>query len=123
MSLLDKPVSFLASCNPDQSRKFYEDVLKLKCLSVDPYALVFDCVRTTLRIQIVDNVPYVAYTVLGWEVDDIEQCVKRLSSDGVKFETFEGLVQNDLEIWSSPSGVSVAWFKDPDGNILSLTQQ
>jgi len=122
MTTLDKPVAFLATANADKSRHFYETVLMLKCLSDDPFALVFDLGATTLRIQKVDSVPHVGYTVLGWEVTDIEKHVYALSQSDVQFEKFSGLQQDDLGIWSAPGGASVAWFKDPDGNTLSLTE-
>jgi len=88
----------------------------------DPFALVFDLGGTTLRIQKVELIPEVNYTVLGWEVDNIRQCVDELSGKGVKFEKISQLAQDELGIWVAPSGASVAWFKDPDGNTLSLTE-
>jgi len=83
---------------------------------------VFDLGATTLRIQKVESVPEVNYTVLGWEVLDIKQCVAELTQKGVQFEKFSQLPQDELGVWNSPSGASIAWFKDPDGNTLSLTQ-
>jgi len=122
MTRLSKPVSFIASANPVESRAFYESTLNLKCLSDDPFALVFDLVGCTLRIQKVESVPDVNYTVLGWEVDDVRQLVTELSNKGIRFEIFTQLSQDELGIWSSPGGALVAWFKDPDGNTLSLTE-
>jgi len=122
MAILGTPVSFIATANAVESRKFYEAVLNLQCLSEDPFALVFDLGSTTLRIQKVESVPEVNYTVLGWEVANIQQRVKELAKNGVRFETFAQLPQDDLGIWCSPGGASVAWFKDPDGNTLSLTE-
>lgn len=97
--------------------------MKLQCLSEDPYALEFDLGSSTLRVQIVEAIPDIDYTVLGWEVTDIQQSVQELTEVGVKFELYQQLEQNELGIWYSPSGASVAWFKDPDGNTLSLTQR
>ena len=122
MTILKKPISFIASVNSDESRYFYETVLGLKCLSDDPYALVFDLGRTTLRIQKIESIPDVSYTVLGWEVENIRQCITELSSKGVQFKKFSQLSQDELGVWSSPSGALVAWFKDPDGNLLSMTE-
>jgi len=122
MTRLSKPVSFIASANPVESRAFYESTLNLKCLSDDPFALVFDLVGCPLRIQKVESVPDVNYTVLGWEVDDVRQLVTELSNKGIRFEIFTQLSQDELGIWSSPGGALVAWFKDPDGNTLSLTE-
>ncbi|MBX2886940.1 MAG: VOC family protein [Granulosicoccus sp.] len=122
MTLLKKPVSFIATANSDKSRHFYEKVLDLQCLSDDPYALVFALADSTLRIQKVDSVADVGYTVLGWEVDDIEESVAGLTSKGIKFAKFSQLPQDDNGIWNAPGGARVAWFKDPDGNTLSLTE-
>jgi len=122
MTTLNTPVSFIATAKPAESRHFYETKLSLKCQSEDPYALVFDIGNTTLRIQKVESVPEVNYTVLGWEVADIQDCVAGLCKQGVQFEKFSHLPQDELGVWSSPSGAFVAWFKDPDGNTLSLTE-
>ena len=120
--MIGTPISFIATVNPVDCRYFYETVLGLSCLSEDPFALVFDLGTSTLRIQKVDSVPVISYTVLGWEVSNIQNCVSELSDNGVVFEKFSTLPQNELGIWVSPSGASVAWFKDPDGNTLSLTE-
>lgn len=122
MTSLKTAVSFIATANPVESHYYYETVLSLKCLSQDSFALVFDLGDTTLRIQIVESIPLVSYTVLGWEVDNITKCVEELSMKGVHFETFSQLPQDELGIWRSPSGASIAWFKDPDRNTLSLTE-
>ena len=122
MTILDKPVSFIATANSVDSRNFYETVLGLRCLSDDPFALVFDLGGTTLRIQKVESIPEVNYTVHGWEVANIRKSVDELSKKGVSFEKFEQLPQDESGIWCAPGGASVAWFKDPDGNTLSLTE-
>ena len=122
MTMPGKPISFIATSKPTDSRHFYETTLGLACLSEDPFAIVFDLGSTTLRIQKVESIPHVDFTVLGWEVSDIKSCVAQLSGTGVQFEKFAQLPQDDAGIWSSPSGASIAWFKDPDGNTLSLTQ-
>jgi hypothetical protein len=75
-----------------------------------------------LRIQKVKKLQPAPYTALGWLVPDIRAAVESLTSRGVRFERYEGVPQNDLGIWAAPSGAQVAWFKDPSGNILSLTQ-
>ncbi len=63
-----------------------------------------------------------SYTILGWEVDAIEKAVTELNSRGVVFERFAGMAQDTLGVWNAPGGSKVAWFKDPDGNVLSLSQ-
>lgn len=122
MTISGTPISFIATAKSDESRYFYENSLGLRCLSDDPFALVFDLGSTTLRIQKVDSIPEANFTVLGWEVPDIRKCVEELSDKGVRFEKFPQLPQDETGVWSSPAGALVAWFKDPDGNTLSLTE-
>ena len=122
MPNLGTPISFLATVDSVKSRNFYETVLSLHCLSDDPFALVFDLGGTTLRIQKVESIPEVNHTVLGWEVSDIRSIVEELSRKGARFERFKQLSQDELGVWQSPGGASVAWFQDPDGNTLSLTE-
>lgn len=115
-------VAFVATTNADNAKEFYADLLGLTLESEDDYALVFDANGTMLRIQKTESVTPPAYTVLGWHVDDIARLATSLAEQGVQFERFAGLEQDDLGIWTTPGGSRVAWFKDPDGNILSLTQ-
>ncbi len=122
MTIFDSPISFIATVNSVESRYFYETVLSLLCLSDDSFALVFDLGGTTLRIQKVESIPEVNYTVLGWEVVNIRKCVDELSKKGVRFEKFSQLPQDELGVWCAPNGALVAWFRDPDGNTLSLTE-
>ena len=117
-----KLIGFVATQNPARAREFYEKTLGLTLVSEDPFSLVFDANRTMLRVQKVQEVAPAAYTVLGWAVPDIQAEVIELSKRGVRFEHYEGLAQDPLGIWTSPSGAKVTWFKDPDGNTLSLTQ-
>ena len=122
MPHLDNPVLFLATANPDRSRAFYERVLGLTFVADEPPALVFKVGDRMLRIQKVERVHAAPYTALGWAVPDIRQTVRELSSAGVAFERFAGTNQDSDGIWQAPSGASVAWFKDPEGHVLSLTQ-
>ena len=115
-------ISFVATSNPDRARNFYEKVLGLTFVSDDGFALVFDLNGSMLRIQIVEKVEPHFYTALGWNVADIGNEVAELTKRGVRFERYEGMNQDPDGIWKSPSGARVAWFKDPDGNVLSLTQ-
>jgi len=75
-----------------------------------------------LRVQRVEQVTPVSYTVLGWEVEDIGQSVTELVEKGVSFEHFPFLTQDKTAIWTTPDGVRVAWFEDPNGNMISITQ-
>ena len=119
-----KIVAFVATADPKKAMAFYRDTLGLTLVAEQlPFALVFDAHGTTLRVQIVDQVIPARYTSLGWRVDDIVVAVKALEKAGVRFERYEGMGQDELGIWSSPSGAKVAWFKDPEGNTLSIGQQ
>jgi catechol 2,3-dioxygenase-like lactoylglutathione lyase family enzyme len=117
-----KLISFVATQNPAEARKFYADTLGLKFVSNDPFAIVFDVHGTMLRVQKVPELVTASHTVLGWDVPDISAAVKELTSKGIRFERYDGLGQDASGIWTSPAGGKIAWFKDPDGNVLSLTQ-
>ena len=116
------PVSFITTVNAEAARKFYESTLGLKFISDEQFALLFDLNGHWLRVAIADEFEPANHTVLGWNVIDIASTVKDLVARGVIFEAFEGMPQDEYGIWDSPSGAKVAWFKDPDGNCLSLTQ-
>jgi catechol 2,3-dioxygenase-like lactoylglutathione lyase family enzyme len=137
-----KMIGFVATRKPEAARKFYEKTLGLKFVSEDPFAIVFEVegressnrVASSqesgdgtwsgimLRVQKVEALTPAGYTVLGWDVADIRSEVEELVKKGVKFERYDFLEQDELGVWSAPSGAKVAWFKDPDGNMLSLTQ-
>jgi catechol 2,3-dioxygenase-like lactoylglutathione lyase family enzyme len=122
ISHLNNPVLFLATANAEQSRTFYEGVLGLTFIADEPPALVFQVGASMLRIQKVGKVHTDPYTALGWAVPDICQTVRDLRAAGVVFQRYEGLNQDTDGIWNAPSGALVAWFRDPDGHVLSLTQ-
>lgn len=122
MTSLDKPILFLATANAERSRAFYERVLGLDFVADELPALVFQVGHSMLRIQKVDRVHKVPYTVLGWSVPDIQRSVHQLRAAGVVFQRYEGMTQDNDGIWHAPSGALVAWFQDPDGHTLSLTQ-
>ena len=92
-------------------------------MSTGELACVFDCTGTELRVTLVDSAAAAPYTVLGWNVPDIAGAVRDLAGRGVEFVRYPALQQDALGIWSAPSGARVAWFRDPDGNTLSLTQR
>ena len=117
-----KIVCFVATAKPAAAKKFYRDVLGLSLVEESPFAIVFAANGMTLRVQKVENVSPAPYTALGWEVDDVQAAIKRLNKKGIDFERYPVMGQDELGIWSAPSGAWVAWFKDPDGNVLSLTQ-
>src|SRR5258707_1473258 len=115
-------VAFVATSDPSRAKAFYRDVLGLLLMSEDEYALVFDAHGTMLRVAIAGEIVLAPYTVLGWQVEDIDATVRGLAAKDVKFERYPWMEQDDLGIWSAPSGAKVAWFKDPDGNPLSVSQ-
>ena len=122
MTTLNNPVLFLATANAERARAFYEGVLGLTFVADEPPALVFRVGESMLRIQKVERVHAVPYTALGWAVSDIRRTVRDLKEAGVVFQRYEGLNQDEEEIWAAPSGALVAWFRDPEGHMLSLTQ-
>jgi catechol 2,3-dioxygenase-like lactoylglutathione lyase family enzyme len=122
MSSNGKVVAFVATKDSVRARKFYEGVLELRIVHEDEFALVVDANGTPLRITKVRDMVVAPYTVLGWEVSDVVARVKTLQARGVSFERYDFLEQDPLGTWTAPSGARVAWFKDPDGNVLSLSQ-
>ena len=117
-----KLVAFVATLDPVRAKDFYGRVLGLRLTIEDNFALVFDANGTTLRVSVVRELAPAGYTVLGWLVPDIRQTVRELTERSVVFQRFDGLEQDELGIWSAPGGAKVAWFRDPDGNTLSVTQ-
>jgi catechol 2,3-dioxygenase-like lactoylglutathione lyase family enzyme len=117
-----KVVAFAATSRPESAKSFYERTLGLRLITDDPFAVVFDANGTMLRVQKVQSHTPPDYTVLGWKVADIRAEMEELTRRGVKFERYEGLGQDESGVWTSPAGGKIAWFKDPDGNVLSLTQ-
>lgn len=115
-------VAFVATTDADGAKAFYRDRLGLRLVKEDPIALAFDAGGTKLRVQIVAKVAPPPYTVLGWEVDDIATTVEGLQQADVRVERFAGIPQDELGIWTSTDGTRVAWFKDPEGHILSVSQ-
>ncbi|HEY2408386.1 MAG TPA: VOC family protein [Polyangiaceae bacterium] len=115
-------VAFIATRDGVVARQFYEKTLGLRLISDEPWVLVFDANGTTLRIQKVDAFTPFPFTALGWTVPSIEALVGALEKQGIKLERYDGMKQDARGIWRSPSGARVAWFKDPDGNTLSVTE-
>jgi catechol 2,3-dioxygenase-like lactoylglutathione lyase family enzyme len=115
-------VAFAATTNFAVARFFYGDTLGLRLMSETPFALEFKATGGVLRITKVETVVVAPYTTLGWDVDDITSTVGALTGRGVRFERYTALTQDAHGVWRSPGGAWIAWFKDPDGNLLSLTQ-
>ena len=117
-------IAFAPTTDPAKARAFYEGVLGLRLVSDEqPFALVFDANGTMLRVTVVPELTPQPFTILGWRVANIEATVDRLASAGAEFQRYKGVNDSDPRaIWNSPSGARVAWFKDPDGNVLSVTE-
>lgn len=118
----EKIMSFVGVSNADKARAFYRDTLGLTMLYEDGFALVFDVGGTMLRVTLVGEVRPQPYTVLGWQVNDATSMAQALASAGVKPERYPHVEQDADGIWTAPGGAKIAWFKDPDGNILSIAQ-
>ena len=115
-------VAFVAATDLPRARAFYEQTLGLPVLEHNDVACVLDAHGTMLRVTAVPEVARAGYTVLGWRVADIAAATRELTARGVTFLRYEGMSQDEHGIWTAPDGAQVAWFADPDGNTLSLTQ-
>lgn len=116
------PIAFVAVTSADRAKKFYGQVLGLRLIGEDPFAVVFESGGVQLRLSIVPQVVTVPYTGLGWQVDDIGAMAAKLAVAGVQPQRYPGLVQDAQGVWTSPAGAKVLWFADPDGNTLSVTE-
>lgn len=119
---LSKIIGFVTTTKPAEAIAFYRDRLGFRLLADDHFALVLDANGTMLRVVKAQTFTPQQGTVLGWEVPDIESGVTELAAKGISFNRFPGLPQDDHGIWNAPNGDRVAWFSDPDGNVLSLSQ-
>jgi catechol 2,3-dioxygenase-like lactoylglutathione lyase family enzyme len=115
-------VAFVGVSDLDVAERFYGETLGLDLDDQRPFSLVATVGTTSLRITAVAQVHAAPYTVLGWNVPDIEAAVDLLTLRGVEFTRYEGFEQDSRGIWTAPSGARVVWFLDPDGNNLSVSQ-
>lgn len=116
-------IGFVSIVDVSRARDFYRNTLGLRLVTEEPpFALVFEANGIMLRLGMAKELPPAHGTVLGWQVPEIAATVRSLGQAGVRFERFQGMDQDELGIWTSPSGAKVAWFKDPDGNILSVSE-
>lgn len=115
-------IGFVATTDSKRAREFYERKLGFQFVSDDAFALVMMAGETMIRVSKVREFTPAAFTVLGWEVQDIKAMVSRLRERGVIFERYPFIQDQELAIWTAPTGDRVAWFKDPDGNVLSVSQ-
>ncbi|AXC13699.1 putative cell wall protein [Acidisarcina polymorpha] len=116
-------IGFVSIVDVNRAKVFYRDTLGLQLVMEEPpFALVFDANGIMLRLGMAKEIPPAHGTVLGWQVPEITEAVKDLAQAGVRFERYPGMDQDELNVWTSPTGAKVAWFKDPDGNILSISE-
>jgi catechol 2,3-dioxygenase-like lactoylglutathione lyase family enzyme len=115
-------VTFIPTTDADAARRFYEEVLGLAFVLDDGFAVVLEHENITLRVVRVEGLTPQPFTVLGFRVDDVAAEARALAARGVVFERFPGMDQDELGVWRPvPGGQGVAWFKDPDGNLLSIS--
>jgi catechol 2,3-dioxygenase-like lactoylglutathione lyase family enzyme len=115
-------VAFVPITDTAKARAFYEGVLGLHFVKDDGFAMVLDANGIMVRAAKMKEVKPAEFTILGWQVTDIENVVRSLQKEGVHFEIFGFFKQDELGIWTAPTGDKIAWFKDPDGNTLSVSQ-
>jgi catechol 2,3-dioxygenase-like lactoylglutathione lyase family enzyme len=115
-------VAFVPTKDSGKARDFYEGVLGLRFVKDDGFAMVLDANGIMIRVAKVPQFTPAQFTILGWQVKDIAKVVQELQKNGVRCEIFGFFKQDELGIWTAPTGDKVAWFKDPDGNILSVSE-
>jgi len=115
-------IAFTGTTDLRQARVFYERTLGLPVIEQNDFACVFDANGTMLRVTTVAEVARAGYTILGWRVPDIAAIMRGLTARGIVFMRYDGMDQDQNGVWTTPGGDKVAWFADPDGNVLSLTQ-
>ena len=117
------PVAFLSVSERDRALTFYRDVLGFELRSSDGFGDFVQLQGALLRITVLPDFHASPHPVLGWNVHDVIATVRSMRDRGVVFIVYEGMGQDDLGIWTAPDGqAKVAWFADPDGNVLSLSQ-
>ena len=116
-------IGFVPISDVDRSVAFYRDKLGLRFVSDEsPFAVVFEANGLMLRLGLGSQQKPAGGTILGWQVRDISAVVQQLSQAGVVFERYNFLQQDEFGVWTTPTGAKVAWFKDPDGNVLSVSE-
>jgi len=115
-------VAFVPTKDAEKARAFYEGALGLKFIKDDGFAMVLDANGIMIRVAKMKDFTPAQFTILGWQVTGIEKIVAGLQAKGVHSEIFGFFKQDPLGIWTAPTGDKVAWFKDPDGNILSVSE-
>jgi len=116
-------IGFIPTTDFTRAKEFFRDKVRLRFTGQeDQFALVFESAGVMIRVVKVGDFTPAGFTILGWRVKDIDETVAAMTKRGVTFERFPGMQQDTHGIWTAPSGARVAWFKDPDGNVLSVSQ-
>ena len=115
-------IGFLLTKDYEKARAFYEGTLGFEFVSLDQFALVMQAGKSMIRIVKVPTFTALPSTVLGWQVDDVEKIVDWLVKRGVVFDKYPFVQDKERGIWTAPGGSKIAWFKDPDGNVLSVSE-
>ncbi len=115
--------AFIPVSDSERAKTFYQDVLGLTLLEDTPFAVVFRTPGGTLRLAKTPDFKPQPFSLVGWVVPDLDADMAALKGKGVHFERFDGLPQNEQGVWTVPDGTRICWFRDPDGNLLSLTQE
>jgi predicted enzyme related to lactoylglutathione lyase len=115
-------IAFIPTKDAARARVFYEEQLGLRFVSDDSFAVVMDANGTMVRIARVGEFTPAPFTILGWQVEDIHRAITEMISKGLQFTRYSFLQQSEDGVWTAPDGTKVAWFSDPDGNTLSLSQ-
>lgn len=118
-----KVIGFVPTKDFRRAKAFYVKKLGLRLVAQDQFALVLESGGTMIRVVKVGEFQAAGFTILGWKVANIAAVVRRLGKRGVVFERYPWMAQDDLGIWTAPSRTKVAWFKDPNGNVLSLSSR
>ena len=113
-------VAFVATRDLEAATAFYGPILGLPLVEANGFARVYDANGTQLRVTLVESLAQAPYTVLGWRVEDIAQTTAELRAAGVEFKRYDGMDQDENGVWVAPGGTRVAWFADPDGNVLNV---
>jgi catechol 2,3-dioxygenase-like lactoylglutathione lyase family enzyme len=121
--LSDKTLkAFVPTMNGQRAKAFYRDILGLELISEDGFGMEFDANGSLFRVTMVPSYTPQSFTILGWHVPDISSTIRLLNQRGIYCEVYGSFEQDRFGVWTSPSGTKVAWFKDPDGNVLSLSE-
>ena len=115
-------IAFIPTRDIARARRFYEDLLGLRFVGEDGFAAIMNANGTMVRIASVGDFAPAAYTIFGWKITDIRSVIAELTGKGVEFVRYPEMQQSNEGIWTAPGGAQIAWFRDPDGNVLSLTQ-